>query len=1144
MQPKFPDAKYTAVGAFVFLRFFCPAIVAPEVEGLVSNAPSKEMRRGLLLIAKVIQNLANNVLFGAKEPYMFPLNHFLTQNIYRVTTFLREICVLTDELETRTGASVFDFGSCVALHRFLYDHWDHVRQTLVSRERRDFVRSPSEMTRGRSPTLEPLRNLIANLGPPPLGVSWNRPQISANSPPLYARFQNFMLTNAFRGSESVTTSRAVYDGGESKDGYSIICIILRHIESESIDYETLLFCYLKIASRLWQKPFGLFIDATCYNGRNEPQDALFKMLELLAPAELARNLARIYVYNMNNPFKRCFRRLLRISTRNDDSIFHPNNVEYHLIGSLQDLQTHFHLSQLHLPKETISVVTDTRYVFQPITRLSKSKGKIEVVIKVGSQFVQITTTMKQEVFAGFRLHATINDIFRLGDVDEAATSIQTEDDSAFGLRADGGKLIMYFTSPKKVDILQSIQKAQAKYGKDARAQKPLERLIRPQDVPGTLLNLALTNLASPDQSLRLSSYNLLGALCKAFKFESAARLACTKDLFVPADASRFVVDISRDLARTEPQLTADFLTEFFVGWDSFPDEQKPLSLAYMAPWLPGLRTHVLAAEPDSEKARERVAALFVKLIDLAISDHALGYTLVQVVWPAIGQDEVLLEIFLDELLKTALEFSDAQQESIENVSSVLMGIGTITLRGKVLSRLRKAINRSSHRPTKSLPDHPIWSEICVMLKLCVALSFNDGVQAQLFLPEVFHVVTMLSNTGGYNVRQLVYKLLINTVHAMCTSFILDELKGSKLRATMEMLSEPRADLYSAPPGFSRDGASISTAQDSGPALAAVESLAATLYEVCTTAAPSVDMANAWRSRWMSLVTSTAFQVNPAIQPRAFTVMGSLAREEVDDDLLYQVLVALRNGLNQFGEDASTDMLLATITSLSKMMAKLPSASRYGLQLFWLAMSLVRLVPASLFNCTALFLDAVLTNIGTVGGAKGDKMVPLLLQGREPLQEAALLLDDAYGVHFNEDSFHYAVCACLARGLTDTMTRSTTLNVLSSFLEMTTWSSEPEADRSASTSAGLPYLTLLRARAASGEELKDTSWPADGGIEGGDGATGAKDDMDIDLVKDGDLLLIAAIKLVDFQYLEDSVQVHTLTWLNKLAENRPEVVANM
>lgn len=216
VMPRFPEAKYTAVGAFIFLRFFCPAIVAPEVEGLVSGTPTKDMRRGLLLIAKVVQNLANNVLFGAKEPYMFPLNDFLTQNIYRVTTFLREISVAPEKTDSPNTSESFDFGSCVALHRFLYDHWDQVRQRLASQERRDFVRSPAEIARTRSPVLEPLRNLITHLGPPALAVTWNRPQISANSPPAYSRFQNFMLRNAFRSTESFITARAVYDGGESK----------------------------------------------------------------------------------------------------------------------------------------------------------------------------------------------------------------------------------------------------------------------------------------------------------------------------------------------------------------------------------------------------------------------------------------------------------------------------------------------------------------------------------------------------------------------------------------------------------------------------------------------------------------------------------------------------------------------------------------------------------------------------------------------------------------------------------------------------------------------------------------------------------------------------------------------------------------
>jgi neurofibromin 1 len=1137
--PRFPDAKYTAVGAFVFLRFFCPAIVAPDVEGLVSSAPSKEMRRGLLLIAKVIQNLANNVLFGAKEPYMFPLNHFLTQNIYRVTTFLREISVPPTQLETRGSTEVFDFGSCVALHRYLYDHWDHVRQTLISRERREHVRSPGEAPRGRSPVLEPIRNLIAHLGPPPLAVTWNRPQISSNSPPLYSRFQNFMLRHAFKSTDSFLTARAVYDGGESKDGLSVICIILRYVETDNIDYETLIYCYLKIASRLWQQPFGLLIDATCFNGRNEPQDDLFKMLELLTPTELSQNLSRIYVYNMNGAFKRCFRRLLRVCTKNEKSIFHPKNVEYHLVGSFQDLQTHFHLSQLHLPKETISVVTDTRYMFQPIIRLSKWKGKIEVVIKVGSQFVQITTTKKQEIFTGYRLSTTINDIFRLGDVDEAATSIQTEDDSAFGLRADGGKVVMYFTSPRKADILQTIRSAKTKHGKDGRTLKSFERLIRPQDVPGTLLNLALTNLTSSDHVLRLSSYNLLGALCKAFKFKSGDRLVCTKDLSVPMGSTRFIVEVSKELAATEPQLTSDFLTEFFVGWESFPEEQKPLSLAYMAPWLSGLRTNVLTAETDGEKGRERVTFIFRKLIDIALLDQGLSYALEQSVWPAVGQDEILLDIFLDELLKTALNYG-SHDEALDVISSIVVGIGTVTLRGKVLSRLRKALNRSSLRPTRYLPDNPVWAEICVLLQFCLSLSFDDGVQAQLFLPEVFHIVTMLANTGGHGVRSLVYKFLVNTVHAACTSFALDDTRSSKLRSHLDLLCEPRGDLFTTPSMLGRDGASVSTAQDSGSNLAATENLAGILFEICSTAAPSVDMSNVWRSRWMSLVASTAFQNNPAIQPRAFAVMGYLARDEVDDDLLYQVLVALRNSVSRFSDESSSEMLVAIITSLTKMMAKLPSTSRYGLQLFWLAISLVRLVPNNLFNCTAAFLDAVLSNIGTMGVVRGENMVTLLLQGRHQLEEAALSLDECYGIHFTQENFHFAVCATLSRGLTDTVTRLTTMHVLSSLLEMTTQASEQPAELPQVIRSS-PYLNLILARALSSDELKETLWMAGVYSEAADELLAVQSVDNVRGMDENDLILVSAIELVDFQYLEDSVQARRLLWLNELAKTQRSVI---
>jgi len=54
------------------LRFFCPGVVSPENYGIVEKVPPTNARRSLVLIAKNIQNMANEVQFskGQKEPYM------------------------------------------------------------------------------------------------------------------------------------------------------------------------------------------------------------------------------------------------------------------------------------------------------------------------------------------------------------------------------------------------------------------------------------------------------------------------------------------------------------------------------------------------------------------------------------------------------------------------------------------------------------------------------------------------------------------------------------------------------------------------------------------------------------------------------------------------------------------------------------------------------------------------------------------------------------------------------------------------------------------------------------------------------------------------------------------------------------------
>ncbi|KAJ2802655.1 Ras GTPase activating protein ira2, partial [Coemansia guatemalensis] len=102
---RFPDAGYTAVGGFIFLRFLCPAIVAPDAHGICGQITNPEVRRGLLLCTKITHNLANDIQFGNKETYMVPLNRFISENRTRTTNFLSEIAEPTDDESVFDGAA-------------------------------------------------------------------------------------------------------------------------------------------------------------------------------------------------------------------------------------------------------------------------------------------------------------------------------------------------------------------------------------------------------------------------------------------------------------------------------------------------------------------------------------------------------------------------------------------------------------------------------------------------------------------------------------------------------------------------------------------------------------------------------------------------------------------------------------------------------------------------------------------------------------------------------------------------------------------------------------------------------------------------------------------------------------------------------
>eukprot|EP00063_Salmo_salar_P067255 XP_014042090.1 PREDICTED: ras GTPase-activating protein 3-like [Salmo salar] len=79
------DVRYTAVSSFIFLRFFAPAILSPNLFQLRPHHPDPATSRTLTLISKTIQtlgSLAKSKSASFKETYMAAFYDYFNEQKY------------------------------------------------------------------------------------------------------------------------------------------------------------------------------------------------------------------------------------------------------------------------------------------------------------------------------------------------------------------------------------------------------------------------------------------------------------------------------------------------------------------------------------------------------------------------------------------------------------------------------------------------------------------------------------------------------------------------------------------------------------------------------------------------------------------------------------------------------------------------------------------------------------------------------------------------------------------------------------------------------------------------------------------------------------------------------------------------------
>ncbi|XP_016138033.1 neurofibromin-like [Sinocyclocheilus grahami] len=549
----------------------------------------------------------------------------------------------------------------------------------------------------------------------------------------------------------------------------------------------------------------------------------------------------------------------------------------------------------------------------------------KVSIKVGSTAVQVTSAERTRVLGQ---PVFLNDIYYASEIEE----ICLVDENQFTLTIANQGTPLTFMHQECEAIVQSIIHIRTRWELSQPDSIPQHTKIRPKDVPGTLLNIALLNLGSSDPSLRSAAYNLLCALTCTFNLKIEGQLLETSGLCIPANNTLFIVSISKTLAANEPHLTLEFLEECISGFSKSSIELKHLCLEYMTPWL---RNLVRFCKHNDDAKRQRVTAILDKLITMTINEKQMYPSIQAKIWGSLGQITDLLDVVLDSFIKTsatgglgsikaevmadtavALASGNVKLVSSKETKQVLrlsltefslpkfyllFGISKVKSAAVIAFRSsyrdRSFSPGSYERETFALSSLETVTEALLEImehffyaRYMLMLSFNNSLDVAAHLPYLFHVVTLLVATGPLSLRASTHGLVINIIHSLCTCSQLNFSEETKqvLRLSLTEFSLPKfyllfgiskvksAAVIAFRSSYRDRSFSPGSYERETFALSSLETVTEALLEIMEACMRDIPGCK-WLDQWTELAQKFAFQYNPSLQPRALVVFGCISK---------------------------------------------------------------------------------------------------------------------------------------------------------------------------------------------------------------------------------------------------------------------------
>uniref|UniRef100_A0A336KLD7 CSON013094 protein n=1 Tax=Culicoides sonorensis TaxID=179676 RepID=A0A336KLD7_CULSO len=1016
LSKRFPNQLQNnigAVGTVIFLRFINPAIVSPQETGILNKQVPPQVKRGLMLMSKILQNIANHVEF-TKEQHMVCFNDFLKAHFEAGRRFFIQIASDCESLDqTAHSMSFISDANVLALHRLLWSHQEKIGDYLSS--------SRDHKAVGRRP-FDKMATLLAYLGPPE-----HKPVDSHLLFSSYARWSSFdmsstnfeeiMVKHQMHEKEEFKTLKSMnifYQAGTSKAGYPVFYYIARRYKIGETNGDLLMYHVILTLKPFCHASFEVVIDFTHTSSDNRFRTEYLQKWFYVLPEVAYENLHAVYIYNCNS--------WVREYTKFHDRIVAPlkGNRKLVFLDSPAKLNDVIDIEQQKLPGATLSLDEDLK-VFNNALKLSHKDTK--VAIKVGPTALQITSAEKTKVLAHSVL---LNDVYYASEIEEVCLV----DDNQFTLSIANESSQLSFIHNDCDNIVQAIIHIRNRWELSQPDSVTVHQKIRPKDVPGTLLNMALLNLGSSDPNLRTAAYNQLCALTATFDLKIEGQLLETSGLCIPSNNTIFIKAVSEKLATNEPHLTLEFLEECIQGFQRSTIELKHLCLEYMTPWLANL---VRFCKPSDEGKRHKVSQILEKLINLTVDQREMYPSIQAKIWGSIGQIPELIDMVLDNFIHKSVTagLGTAQVEIMADTAVALASANVQLVAKKVIGRLCRVIDKTCTSPTQYLEQHMLWDDIAILARYLLMLSFNNCLDVVRHLPYLFHSVTFLVCTGSLSMRASTHGLVINIIHSLCTctkpSFSEDTQRV--LRLSLDEFSLPKFYLLF---GISKVKSAAVTAFRSScrhpndrwlgnervsqnppadrerlalPSLEVITDALLEIMEACMRDIPDCD----WLQTWTSLAKSFAFCYNPALQPRALIVFGCITKTITDQDVK-QLLRILVKALESFNDIVLLEALVMCLTRLQPLLRPESPIHR---ALFWVAVSVLQLDEVTLYAAGLALLEQNLHTLNSQGLFEKQNLADVMMSTREPLEWHFKQLDHAVGLSF-KSNFHFALVGHLLK----------------------------------------------------------------------------------------------------------------------------------